>query len=76
MDKPQTAGNCRWATPSLSLTAPLWLGAWDSPWACLRDAAPRLLDSTEACTHCPRWEPESQAGGHPGERLSAPGRSR
>ena len=71
MNKMQTAGNCRWATSSLSLAAPLWLGAWDSPWACLRDGAPRLLDSTEVCTDCPRWEPEPRASGRAGELLAA-----
>jgi len=50
------AANCRWATATLMLPAPLWFDAEDSPWSCVRDGAPRTLISTDACEMCPRWE--------------------
>jgi hypothetical protein len=50
------AANCRWAAPTLMLPAPLWFDAENSPWSCVRDAAPRALITTDACEACPRWE--------------------
>lgn len=64
MEMKHSAANCRWATSTLFLPAPLWLGAWDAPWACTRDT-PRVLDTFEMCATCPRWEPL------PGEEPSA-----
>jgi hypothetical protein len=55
------AANCRWATPTLMLAAPLWFDAENSPWSCVRDAAPRTLITTDACEMCPRWEPRYSA---------------
>ena len=55
------AANCRWATPTLMLPAPLWFDAENSPWSCVRDAAPRVLFSTDACEICSRWEPRQTA---------------
>lgn len=57
----RSAANCRWATPTLMLPAPLWFDAEHSPWSCVRDAAPRTLISTDACEMCPRWEPRHSA---------------
>ena len=51
-----SAATCRWATPTLMLYAPLWFEAENSPWSCLRDAAPRTLITTDGCQMCPRWE--------------------
>jgi hypothetical protein len=51
------AANCRWGTPTLFLSGPLWLEAWDAPWTCVRDVTPCLIDTTEACATCARWEP-------------------
>jgi hypothetical protein len=50
------AGNCRWAAPTLLLPAPYWWNAEDCPWACVREAVPSVLETTEVCAHCPRWE--------------------
>ena len=48
--------NCRWATPTLFLTDPLWLEAWDHPWACTRAPRPRPLKTTDECHLCTAWE--------------------
>jgi hypothetical protein len=40
----------------LFLPAPLWFEAEMSPWTCMRDTTPRVLDTTDRCTNCPRWE--------------------
>lgn len=56
------ATNCQWATPTLLLQPPLWLEASGRPWSCLRDAGPFILDTTEICATCPRWEPQRQSG--------------
>jgi hypothetical protein len=55
------AATCRWATPTLFLTAPYWWEAERAPWACLRDGTPRILTTTEECADCPRWEPRKNA---------------
>jgi hypothetical protein len=60
MKETQTAARCRWAAPSLSLSPPLWLSAWDFPWACLRDGATRVLETTQDCAQCPHWEPAAR----------------
>jgi hypothetical protein len=57
----RTPQNCRWAEPTLFLTTPEWLEAWNTPWACHRDGT-RLLESTEECAACPRWEAQVEAG--------------
>ena len=57
MNRRQTASNCRWATPTLFLPAPIWLRAWQAPWTCQRETEPRTLESTVECAECPRWEP-------------------
>ena len=44
---------------------PVWMGAWDTPWACVRNAVPRVLDTTEVCAVCPRWEPQPAIGAGP-----------
>jgi len=54
----QRASNCLWATPTIFLSAPLWLDAEARPWTCLRDNDPNSLSSTDRCTACPRWERE------------------
>ena len=61
MSEIRSAAGCRWATPTLFLAAPYWFEAEDSPWACVRDAAPRVLTTTDACASCPRWEPRPTA---------------
>jgi len=50
------ASTCRWAVPTLFLPAPFWWEAEDRPWACLREATPRVLETTEVCADCPYWE--------------------
>lgn len=52
----RNASNCRWATPTLFLRAPFWFDAETCPWTCLRDSVPRLLNTTDCCGTCPRWE--------------------
>ena len=59
MDK-KTPENCRWAQPTLFLQHPDWLEACDMPWTCRRDGLQRVLDSTEVCAECPRWESRPQ----------------
>ena len=49
--------NCRWAEPTLFLAHPLWVGAEEYAWSCLRDGAPRTLTDPDACATCARWEP-------------------
>lgn len=61
MGEKQRAINCRWATSTLFVEAPYWFAAEDSPWVCVRDGTPRLLQTTEACATCWRWEPSSRA---------------
>ena len=63
----QRAASCRWATPTMWLSAPLWFDAEACPWACERDTPPRALASTEVCATCPHWEsrPESRRGAGP-----------
>jgi SAM-dependent methyltransferase len=50
------ASNCRWAMPTLFLPAPYWWDAEGCPWACVREGAPRILETTEMCADCPYWE--------------------
>ena len=56
MQMTQSAATCRWAVPTLFLPPPIWMGAWDTPWTCLRNARPRMLETTDVCASCPRWE--------------------
>jgi hypothetical protein len=58
VDAKRTAANCKWARPTMSMPAPIWLEAWDSPWTCVRDERPRPLPDTEICSDCPRWQPK------------------
>ena len=55
------AANCQWATPTLFLDPPLWLEASSRPWTCVRDDTPAVLDSTEQCAACPRWDPRVES---------------
>jgi hypothetical protein len=64
----RSASNCRWATPTLFLPAPFWFDAEACPWSCLRDAAPRVLGTTDPCATCPRWEPQEVAPAQPSDR--------
>ncbi len=57
MEPKQAPQTCRWAGQTLFLPLPYWLEAWDSPWSCQRDEAPRAIALTEECRECPRWEP-------------------
>lgn len=57
-----TPQNCRLAEPTLFLPLPYWLDAWDEPWTCVRDSAPRLLESTCECATCPRWQQRPPVG--------------
>jgi hypothetical protein len=51
------ASTCRWATPTLFLAPPFWFEADNAPWTCVRDVTPHVLDTTEPCAICGRWEP-------------------
>ena len=57
----RSAATCRWATPTLTLAAPLWFDAENSPWSCVRGAGPRLMITTDGCEMCPRWESRFEA---------------
>ena len=61
MDERSSVENCRWARLTLRLPYPLWLESENTPWSCLRNAEPRLLDDTAVCHDCPRWEPRRLA---------------
>jgi hypothetical protein len=39
------------------LSAPFWFDAERRPWACIRQAVPQVLDTTDVCVHCLNWEP-------------------
>ena len=56
MQEMHGAATCRWARPTLFLSLPLWLDAWDAPWTCTRDGTARPLESTESCATCSGWE--------------------
>jgi hypothetical protein len=58
----RTPQNCRWAEPTLYLPFPYWLEAWSIPWSCHRDGSSRLLETTEQCAACPRFEPRCRDG--------------
>ena len=64
----RTASTCRWATPTLFLPAPFWFDAEACPWSCVRDAAPRVLSTTDPCAACPRWEPRETAPAQPSDQ--------
>ncbi len=51
-----TVQNCKWAEPTLYQDGPYWLDAWNMPWTCRRDGDPRMLEDTDICQNCPRWE--------------------
>ena len=61
MSEKQRAINCRWATSTLFVEAPFWFAAEDFPWVCVRDGTPRVLQTTESCATCWRWEPSAHA---------------
>lgn len=48
---------CRWAEPTLYLSRPLWLEAWDYPWSCTASGVPSVLKDVTVCESCPRWAP-------------------
>ncbi len=52
----RTVQTCRWAEPTLFQPLPIWLDAWNMPWACRREASARLIASSDQCALCPRWE--------------------
>ncbi|MGC4086182.1 MAG: hypothetical protein QM736_29680 [Vicinamibacterales bacterium] len=52
----QGAANCRWAVPTLFLTGVEWADASARPWTCMRDESPHVLDTTDGCRTCVRWE--------------------
>ena len=62
MNAGRGAATCRWAVPTLFLRAPFWFEAENAPWACVRERASRVLDTTDACVSCPHWEPRRNAG--------------
>lgn len=62
VEKKPTVQTCRWAEPTLYQDGPYWLDAWNQPWTCRRDEDPRLLDSTDVCVNCPRWQARETPG--------------
>lgn len=58
MGEPSGVESCKWARMTVRLPYPLWLESEDRPWACMRDKEPRLLEDTDVCHGCPRWEPK------------------
>jgi hypothetical protein len=59
------AASCQWATQTLWLDAPQWLEAWSKPWACVRDPRARLLETTDECRACARWQVRARASERP-----------
>lgn len=72
MPQPQTAATCRWAVPTLFMAAPTWTDADDRPWTCVRELAPRELDSTDVCQVCAHWEPRSANRATPNDEAVQP----
>ena len=62
MENKPTVQTCRWAEPTLYQDGPYWLDAWNMPWTCRRDGDPRVLDDTDVCAECPRWEARPAQG--------------
>jgi hypothetical protein len=59
----------------LFFPAPFWFDAEVCPWSCLRDAAPRVLATTDLCATCPRWEPRETAPAKSPDQKQAPAAS-
>jgi hypothetical protein len=68
IDRQRSAVTCRWATLTLFLPAPFWFDAEACPWSCLRDAAPRVLATTDPCATCPRWEQRAPVAETPDQK--------
>jgi hypothetical protein len=51
-----TVQHCRWSEQTLYQPAPRWLEAWDYPWCCRTRTGTRVIDDTEKCQTCKRWE--------------------
>jgi hypothetical protein len=49
--------SCHWGQPTLFLSFPDWLSAWDTPWFCSHPAHTGPLETGETCTTCPHWTP-------------------
>jgi hypothetical protein len=62
MHASRSAATCRCAVPTLFLRAPFWFEAEDAPWACVREPALRVLNTTDLCASCPHWEPRRNSG--------------
>lgn len=62
MENKTSVQTCRWAEPTLYQDGPYWLDAWNMPWTCRRDSDPRLLDATDVCENCPRWQARETRG--------------
>ena len=58
----RSAPTCRWAVPTLFLRTPFWFEAENAPWACMREPALRVLNTTDLCASCSRWEPRRSTG--------------
>ncbi len=55
------ASKCRWAQPTLFQPGPVWTEAWDCPWTCEAETPVRVIEDTDRCAICPRWEPRPEA---------------
>jgi hypothetical protein len=65
---PQT---CKWGEQTLQQPMPLWLQAWTYAWTCVSGSAPRVLEVSDECAQCPRWE---ERPAEPAERSVTAGR--
>ena len=65
MESRHVVTSCRWATLTLFLADPVWLEAWDHPWACTRAPRPRPLKTTDECHLCAAWKPRQDAAPEP-----------
>lgn len=68
----RTVQTCRWGTPTLFLSWPLWYEASQHEWSCTRGGAARVLTDPAICRTCPYWTPaEHQVKvSHPPQRHS------
>lgn len=57
------AVTCRWSVPTAFMPAPFWFEGERSPWTCLREAPPRILDTSDICVCCSDWEPPTARDG-------------
>jgi len=57
----QRVQNCLWSVPTLLMPRPYWLEAEDAPWSCWTEGRVTVLQTTDACSCCPKWRDRREA---------------